>query len=86
MSLFIRTWIICDGADNSGHFVWVDLGGRLGFREAAEEKRVFQRLLDGGVYIVRGFSAASSDVANGACADCRRQERRIITISRAGLG
>jgi 1-aminocyclopropane-1-carboxylate synthase len=40
------------GADDSGHFVWVNLGVRLGFRDAAEEKRVFQLLLDGGVYIV----------------------------------
>ena len=35
-----------------GNFVWVDLGGKLGFRDAATEKRVFQKLLDGGVYIV----------------------------------
>jgi hypothetical protein len=37
----------------SGNFVWVDLGGRLGFRDAITEKKVFQLLLDGGVYIVR---------------------------------
>jgi hypothetical protein len=35
-----------------GHFVWVDMGGALGFRDLATEKRVFQKLLDGGVYIV----------------------------------
>jgi hypothetical protein len=37
----------------SGHFVWVDIGGALGFRDLATEKRIFQNLLDGGVYIVR---------------------------------
>lgn len=37
-----------------GNFVWVDLGSRLGFREAAEEKHVFQKLLDGGVYVAPG--------------------------------
>jgi hypothetical protein len=43
-----------DSADKSqsGHFVWVNLGGKLGFTEPAKEKRVFQDLLDGGVYIV----------------------------------
>ena len=35
-----------------GHFVWVDIGGYMGFRDVATEKQVFQRLLDGGVYIV----------------------------------
>lgn len=35
-----------------GHFVWVDMGGALGFRDLATEKKVFQKLLDGGVYIV----------------------------------
>lgn len=35
-----------------GHFVWVDIGSHLGFRDVVTEKKVFQRLLDGGVYIV----------------------------------
>lgn len=38
----------------SGNFIWVNLGGRLGFATAAEEKIVFQKLLDGGVYIAPG--------------------------------
>lgn len=41
---------------NAGHFIWVNLGGKLGFEEGEagvkEEKKVFQELLDGGVYIV----------------------------------
>lgn len=37
-----------------GNFVWVNLGARLGFSDAAEEKRTFQRLLDGGVYVAPG--------------------------------
>lgn len=41
-------------SDCSGNFIWVDLGGHLGFRDAAEEKRVFQQLLDGGVYVAPG--------------------------------
>ncbi len=32
--------------------MWVELGGRLGFSDAVTEKVVFQKLLDGGVYIV----------------------------------
>ena len=36
----------------SGNFVWVNLGGKLGFSDAKTEKIVFQQLLDGGVYIV----------------------------------
>jgi len=35
-----------------GHFVWVDIGGYMGFRDLSTEKRIFQKLLDGGVYIV----------------------------------
>lgn len=35
-----------------GHYVWVDIGGKLGFRDVPTEKKVFQKLLDGGVYIV----------------------------------
>ena len=41
-------------SSSSGNFVWVDLGGRLGFQDVITEKRVFQELLDGGVYIVSG--------------------------------
>jgi hypothetical protein len=38
--------------EHSGHFIWVDIGGHLGFRDVVTEKKIFQRLLDGGVYIV----------------------------------
>lgn len=37
---------------NAGNFVWVKLGERVGITSGRDEKRVFQRLLDGGVYIV----------------------------------
>jgi hypothetical protein len=37
---------------NAGNFVWVNLGEVAGIKSAKQEKRVFQRLLDGGVYIV----------------------------------
>jgi len=46
----------------SGHFVWVDIGGALGFRDLATEKRVFQKLLDGGVYIVRQAHVLQTNV------------------------
>lgn len=36
-----------------GHFVWVNLGAALEFDDVATEKQIFQKLLDGGVYIVR---------------------------------
>ena len=39
-------------ADSSGHYVWINLGAKLGIHDVQEEKRVFQKLLDGGVYIV----------------------------------
>jgi hypothetical protein len=45
----------------SGHFVWVDIGGALGFRDIATEKRIFQKLLDGGVYIVGPYDPGVDD-------------------------
>ncbi|KAL1405968.1 hypothetical protein Q8F55_007650 [Vanrija albida] len=55
---YTRDWFQARGVEvahsNAGNFVWVNLGGRLGFDDAAEEKRVFQKLLDGGVYIAPG--------------------------------
>ncbi|GMK59407.1 hypothetical protein CspeluHIS016_0800130 [Cutaneotrichosporon spelunceum] len=55
---YVRDWFEARGVpvahSNAGNFVWVDLGARLGFREAKEEKRIFQRLLDGGVYVAPG--------------------------------
>lgn len=44
---------------NSGNFIWVNLGKRLGFSDAETEKTVFQKLLDGGVYIVSLLNLAS---------------------------
>lgn len=55
---FLRSWFEERGvvvADvNAGHFVWVNLGKRMGWTTAEEEKKGFQKLLDGGVYIVSG--------------------------------
>ncbi|KAI9635941.1 pyridoxal phosphate-dependent transferase [Dioszegia hungarica] len=57
-----RGWFTARGVpvanSNAGHFIWVNLGGKLGFEEGEagvkEEKKVFQELLDGGVYIAPG--------------------------------
>ncbi|WWC85745.1 uncharacterized protein L201_000611 [Kwoniella dendrophila CBS 6074] len=55
---FARGWFVERGVEvansNAGNFVWVNLGKRLGFSDAITEKRVFQKLLDGGVYIAPG--------------------------------
>ncbi|KAK1926199.1 pyridoxal phosphate-dependent transferase [Papiliotrema laurentii] len=55
---FTRKWFNDRGVEvahsNAGHFAWVNLGGRLGFTDAITEKKVFQTLLDGGVYIAPG--------------------------------
>lgn len=39
---------------NAGNFAWVNLGPILGIETADEEKRIFQKLLDGGVYVAPG--------------------------------
>jgi hypothetical protein len=44
-----------------GHFVWVNLGERLGFQDALTEKKIFQKLLDGGVYIVSELGSFGYD-------------------------
>ena len=55
---FIQGWFQDRGVpvsySNAGNFVWVRLGAipHVGIKGARDEKRVFQRLLDGGVYIV----------------------------------
>ncbi|KAL0243943.1 hypothetical protein I308_105206 [Cryptococcus tetragattii IND107] len=55
---FIRKWFEDRGvpvADhNAGNFVWVNLGAALEFEDVATEKQIFQKLLDGGVYIAPG--------------------------------
>lgn len=55
---YVREWFEARGVpvahSNAGNFVWVDIGKRLGCRDAKEEKRIFQRLLDGGVYVAPG--------------------------------
>ncbi|KGB77237.2 hypothetical protein CNBG_3075 [Cryptococcus deuterogattii R265] len=55
---FIRKWFEDRGvpvADhNAGNFVWVNLGAALEFDDVATEKQIFQKLLDGGVYIAPG--------------------------------
>jgi 1-aminocyclopropane-1-carboxylate synthase len=53
---FVRDWFEHRGVFvrpcNAGHFIWVDLASRLEIKTETEEKRIFQRLLDQGVYIV----------------------------------
>lgn len=53
---FLRGWFEARGvrvADVcAGHFVWVNLGERMGWKTEQEEKKGFQVLLDGGVYVV----------------------------------
>lgn len=39
---------------NAGNFAWVNLAPILGIETADEEKRIFQKLLDGGVYVAPG--------------------------------
>jgi len=57
-------------ADPSGHYVWINLGAKLGIHDVQEEKRVFQKLLDGGVYIVSLVSAVTSSY--GCETSCHR--------------
>ncbi|GFZ50714.1 hypothetical protein JCM24511_08472 [Saitozyma sp. JCM 24511] len=79
----VRGWFEERGVEvahsNAGNFIWVHLGGKLGFSDAISEKKVFQKLLDGGVYIAPGtayhnpsagwyrvtFSIAQDDLAVG---------------------
>ncbi|WVR03444.1 hypothetical protein IAU60_000435 [Kwoniella sp. DSM 27419] len=55
---FARGWFEDRGVhvanSNAGNFIWVNLGQALGFTDDLTEKEVFQRLLDGGVYIAPG--------------------------------
>jgi len=44
------------GKSNAGHCVWVDLGGRLGFRDVPTEQRIYDMLKEGGVLISPGSS------------------------------
>ena len=52
----VRTWFEERGVrvadSNAGHFCWVQVGERMGWRSVAEEKAGFQKMLDGGVYLV----------------------------------
>jgi hypothetical protein len=65
---------------NRGHYIWVDFGGKLGFRDVPSEKAVFQKLLDGGVYIVSpgpGHLCLGSKIAHdhhGQMRECHGQE------------
>jgi hypothetical protein len=75
----------------SGHFIWVNLGAKLGFSDAMTEKKVFQRLLDGGVYVVSPYPShlclVDVDIGQkGAEPYSRRQGRHIIMPKRAGTG
>ncbi|WWC58053.1 uncharacterized protein I303_100588 [Kwoniella dejecticola CBS 10117] len=55
---YARGWFVARGIEvansNAGNFIWVNLGAKLGFTDASSEKKVFQKLLDGGVYIAPG--------------------------------
>ncbi|OCF34966.1 hypothetical protein I316_03513 [Kwoniella heveanensis BCC8398] len=55
---FTRGWFEARGVhvakSNAGNFIWVNLGAAVGFDDAITEKKVFQKLLDGGVYIAPG--------------------------------
>ncbi|KAH8085861.1 pyridoxal phosphate-dependent transferase [Filobasidium floriforme] len=54
----VRTWFerrqVVVRDCNAGHFVWVNLGPRIGIKTRDEETRVFQKLLDGGLYVAPG--------------------------------
>ena len=51
-----RDWLQARGFNvapsNAGHFLWVDLGSRLGWTTVDEEEDGFCRLFDAGLYIV----------------------------------
>lgn len=50
-------------ASNAGHFIWLDLGSRLGIKSFSEELEVYQRLLDGRVYVASpGRTATATSV------------------------
>ncbi|WWC66900.1 uncharacterized protein I206_100807 [Kwoniella pini CBS 10737] len=55
---FTRNWFIERGIEvsnsNAGNFIWVNLGKKLKFENSIIEKKIFQKLLDGGVYIAPG--------------------------------
>lgn len=52
----VRTWFerrkVVVRDCNAGHFVWVNLGPRIGIKTKEEETWIFQKLLDGGLYVV----------------------------------
>ena len=51
-----RDWLEVRGfsvvPSNAGHFMWVNLGSRLGWKTADDEEEGFCRLFDAGLYIV----------------------------------
>jgi 1-aminocyclopropane-1-carboxylate synthase len=61
---FVRSWFEERGVMvrpcHAGHFVWIDMGTRLSILDTAEEMAIFQRSLDGGVYIVSGNAMRSN--------------------------
>jgi 1-aminocyclopropane-1-carboxylate synthase len=87
---FTREWFESRGVpvapSNAGHFIWANLGARLGFPRGdegvKEEKRVFQQLLDGGVYIV------SMPIRTRTCSELidRLRAPLTTTISQDGTG
>ncbi|WVN87327.1 uncharacterized protein L203_102505 [Cryptococcus depauperatus CBS 7841] len=55
---FTRKWFegrgVQVGDSNAGNFIFINLGKSMGFHDAKSEKRLFQKLLDGGVYVAPG--------------------------------
>ena len=51
-----KSWLEARGfhviPSNAGHFLWVDLGSRMGWTTAEDEEDGFCRLFDAGLYIV----------------------------------
>lgn len=80
----VRTWFerraVRVANSNAGHFCWVQLGERMGWTTLAEEKKGFQQLLDGGVYL--GQSPALSSSAD----ECARLTSLALWCSHAAPG
>ena len=51
-----KSWLEARGfhviPSNAGHFLWVDLGSRMGWKTVEDEEDGFCRLFDAGLYLV----------------------------------
>ena len=56
-----RDWLEARGFNvvpsNAGHFMWVDLGSKLGWKTVEDEEEGFCRIFDAGLYIVSSTQA-----------------------------